>query len=578
LNGPFLTNFDLHLLGEGKHWRAYEKLGAHVTQQHGTPGTHFAVWAPNAREVSVIGDFNGWNPDAQRMTPCGNSGIWALFIPQVGHGALYKYAILSQYNDYRVEKADPFAFASELRPQTASVVWDLGRYHWADQEWLKNRPGINSLHAPISIYELHLGSWMRVPEDGNRWLTYAELAPKLCDYVAHMGYTHVEFLPVAEHPFDGSWGYQETGYFAPTSRFGNPDEFRALVDALHQRGIGVILDWVPGHFPSDEHGLVYFDGTHLYEHEDVRQGRHEEWGTLVFNYGRPEVSNFLISNALFWLQQYHIDGLRVDAVASMLYLDYSRKPGEWVPNRLGGRENLEAISFLRQANDRIHFEYPDVLTIAEESTAWPMVTRSPQVGGLGFDLKWDMGWMHDTLAYFSQDPVHRKYHHDKLTFRMLYAYSENYVLPLSHDEVVHGKGSLLNKIRQLAAVARVHVRPTGEKTAVHGRRDRPVAGMEPRREPRLEPARFPAASRPAALGARPQHAVPRRTRLARIRLRQPRLRMDRLQRFRTQRNQSAPQREPPGPTIPDRLQLHTGPAPQLPRRRAARRNLARTTQ
>jgi 1,4-alpha-glucan branching enzyme len=440
-----LTDFDVYLWNEGSHYRAYEKLGAHLDEQNGTPGTHFAVWAPNAEQVSVIGEFNGWKPGANPLRPSGSSGIWEGFLPGVGQGTLYKYSIRSRFNGYKVDKADPFGFAAEIRPHTASKVWDLA-YDWSDGDWMSYRGGVNALGAPISIYEVHLGSWRRVPEEGDRWLTYREMAPLLADYVHDMGYTHVEFLPVSEHPFDGSWGYQTVGYFAPTSRFGTPQDFMYLVDTLHQRGIGVILDWVPAHFPRDEHGLGYFDGTHLYEHSDPRQGLHQDWGTFIFNFGRKEVVNFLISNALFWLDKYHIDGLRVDAVASMLYLDYSRKAGEWVPNKFGGRENLDAIDFLRQFNARVYGEYPDVVTIAEESTAWPMVSRPTYVGGLGFGLKWDMGWMHDTLEYLSLDPVHRKYHHNRLTFRGVYAFNENFVLPLSHDEVVHGKGALLNKM------------------------------------------------------------------------------------------------------------------------------------
>jgi 1,4-alpha-glucan branching enzyme len=441
-----LTDFDVHLWSEGSHYRTYEKLGAHPTERDGVAGTQFAVWAPNARWVSVVGDFNGWRPGAHQLHPVRTSGIWEGFIPGVGSGALYKFHIVSQYGNYTVAKADPYAFYAELRPGTASRVWDLGGYDWGDQEWMGRRGRANALDAAIAIYEVHLGSWMRVPEEGNRWLTYRELASKLADYVHDMGYTHVEFLPISEHPFDGSWGYQTTGYYAPTSRFGTPQDFMFLIDTLHRRGIGVILDWVPAHFPRDEHGLAFFDGTHLYEHADPRQGEHRDWGTFIFNFGRREVSNFLISNALFWLDKYHIDGLRVDAVASMLYLDYSRKEGEWTPNQFGGRENLDAINFLRRFNEKVYGEFPDIMTVAEESTAWPMVSRPTYIGGLGFGYKWDMGWMHDTLTYMSLDPVHRKFHHNLLTFRMLYAFYENYVLPLSHDEVVYGKRSLLAKM------------------------------------------------------------------------------------------------------------------------------------
>lgn len=443
---PFLTDYDLYLWGEGTHYRIYEKLGAHVIDQDGTVGTHFAVWAPNAVQVSVIGDFNGWRSNQHTLEQRGVSGIWEGFFPNVGVGALYKYHIVSRERNYQVAKADPYGFAAEIRPQTASKVWDLSGYAWNDAAWMSGRGRAHALDAPINIYEVHLGSWRRVPEDGNRWLTYRELAHQLAEYVKHMGYTHVELLPISEHPFDGSWGYQTVGYFTPTSRFGTPQDFMYLVDTLHQHGIGVILDWVPAHFPRDEHGLGFFDGTHLYEHRDPRRGEHTEWGTFIFNFGRHEVSNFLISNAIFWLDKYHIDGLRVDAVASMLYLDYARKEGEWIPNEHGGRENLQAVAFQRRLNERVYGLYPDVMTIAEESTSWPMVSRPTYLGGLGFGFKWDMGWMHDTLTYMSLDPVHRKYHHNQLNFRMLYAFTENFMLPLSHDEVVYGKRSLLSKM------------------------------------------------------------------------------------------------------------------------------------
>ncbi|MBX6752675.1 MAG: 1,4-alpha-glucan branching protein GlgB [Thermorudis peleae] len=440
-----LTDDDLYLFNEGSWLRAYEKLGAHPVQLGDETGVYFAVWAPNAREVSVIGDFNGWKPGVHPLAPRGNSGIWEGFLPGVGVGARYKYHIVSHYNNYRVDKADPYGVFHETPPRTASIVWDLS-YEWHDQQWMAQRRQRNALDAPMLIYEVHLGSWMRVPEEGNRWLTYRELAPKLAEHVQHLGFTHVEFLPIMEHPFYGSWGYQITGYFAPTSRYGTPQDFMYLIDYLHQQGIGVILDWVPSHFPTDEHGLIYFDGTHLYEHADPRRGFHPDWHSAIFNYGRHEVRTFLLSSAIFWLDRYHADGLRVDAVASMLYLDYSRKPGEWIPNEYGGRENLEAIAFLRRLNEEIYRLYPDVQTIAEESTAWPMVSRPTYLGGLGFGMKWDMGWMHDTLHYLHYDPIYRKYHHTLLTFRMLYAFTENFVLPLSHDEVVHGKGSLLSKM------------------------------------------------------------------------------------------------------------------------------------
>jgi 1,4-alpha-glucan branching enzyme len=440
-----LSEQDLYLFNEGSHFRLYRHMGAHPCTRNGVPGTHFAVWAPAAEQVSVMGDFNGWSKTRHRLHPRGCSGIWSGFFPGIAPGAAYKYHIVSRYNGYRVDKTDPFAFYQEVPPRTASIVCDLD-YHWRDQAWMQQRRQHNSLAAPMSIYELHLGSWMRVPEENNRSLMYRELAPRLADYVQRMGFTHVEFLPLTEHPFYGSWGYQTTGYFAPTSRYGTPQDLMALIDYLHQRGIGVILDWVPSHFPSDEHGLGFFDGTHLFEHANPQLGYHPDWNSLIFNYDRHEVRSFLLSSALFWLDRYHIDGLRVDAVASMLYLDYSRKAGEWVPNVHGGNENLGAISFLRRLNEEIYRNYPDVQTIAEESTAWPMVSRPTYLGGLGFGLKWDMGWMHDTLRYLSHDPIHRQYHHNELLFRMVYAFSENYMLPLSHDEVVHGKGSLLAKM------------------------------------------------------------------------------------------------------------------------------------
>jgi len=441
-----MTDFDMYLWAEGSHYRAYEKLGAHLGERDGQQGTRFAVWAPNAEEVSVIGDFNGWRAAVNSCAPVGTSGIWEAFVPGVGHGSLYKYAIRSRNQGYRVDKSDPFGFAAEVRPQTSSKIWDLGGYSWGDHDWMHHRGSRQALNAPVSVYEVHLGSWRRAAHENNRWLTYREMAHPLADYCHDMGYTHIELLPITEHPFDGSWGYQTVGYFAPTSRFGSPQDFMYFIDTLHQRGIGVILDWVPAHFPRDEHGLGYFDGTHLFEHSDPKQGLHQDWGTFVYNYGRNEVSNFLISNAIFWLDKYHIDGLRVDAVASMLYLDYSRKEGEWTPNRYGGRENLEAIAFLKRLNERVYAEYPDTITIAEESTSWPSVSRPTYVGGLGFGYKWDMGWMHDTLKYLAHDPVYRKYHHNSLCFRMVYAFSENFMLPLSHDEVVHGKGSLINKM------------------------------------------------------------------------------------------------------------------------------------
>lgn len=440
-----LTDQDLYLFNEGTHRRIYDKLGSHPIRHEGEEGTYFAVWAPDAEKVFVMGDFNDWRKEEIPLYPRGNSGIWEGFVLGVGHGNLYKYHIVSRYHGYRVDKADPVAFRYETPPQTASVVWDL-TYHWGDAEWMARRKEHNALDAAWSIYEVHLGSWMRVPEEGRRCLTYRELAERLVEYVRRMGFTHVEFLPVMEHPFYGSWGYQTTGYFAPTSRYGTPQDLMHLIDHLHRNGIGVILDWVPSHFPSDGHGLAYFDGTHLYEHADPRRGWHPDWASCLFNYGRNEVRSFLLSSGLFWLDRYHADGLRVDAVASMLYLDYSRRPGEWIPNPYGGNEHWEAIAFLRQFNEAAYQEYPDIQTVAEESTAWPGVSRPTHLGGLGFGMKWDMGWMHDTLLYMSKDPIYRKYHHSNLTFRMLYAHTENFVLPLSHDEVTHGKGSLLGKM------------------------------------------------------------------------------------------------------------------------------------
>jgi len=436
---------DLYLFNEGSHTRLYEKLGAHPGRVGRTDGTHFAVWAPNAAHVSVVGDFNGWKRDSHPLETAGGSGIWTGFVPGAGPGARYKYFLASRHGGYTVEKADPFAFHAETPPRTASTVWTL-EYEWGDEAWMASRGDRAALGAPLSIYEVHLGSWRRGGERGEQMLGYRELAPRLAEYAGEMGFTHVELLPLMEHPFYGSWGYQTTGYFAATSRYGTPQDLMHLIDTLHQNGIGVILDWVPSHFPSDEHGLGYFDGTHLYEHGDPRQGFHPDWQSLIFNYGRHEVRSFLLSSALFWLDRYHVDGLRVDAVASMLYLDYSRKPDEWIPNERGGRENLEAIDFLRRLNTCVYERFPDVQTIAEESTAWPMVSRPTYAGGLGFGLKWDMGWMHDTLQYLARDPIHRRHHHHEITFRMVYAFNENFVMPLSHDEVVHGKASLLSKM------------------------------------------------------------------------------------------------------------------------------------
>lgn len=440
-----ITEDDLHFFNEGTHFRLWDKLGARPMQVDGKDGTFFAVWAPNAQAVSVVGDFNGWSNTQSPLQPKGDSGIWEGFLRGVGKGSVYKYHIESRHHGFRVDKADPFGYLSETPPKTASVVWDLD-YDWSDRDWIAQRGARQKHDRPLSIYEMHLGSWQVHHDRENRSLSYRELAPRLADYLSKSGFTHVEFLPVMEHPFYGSWGYQITGFFAPTSRYGTPQDFMYLVDYLHQRDIGVILDWVPSHFPNDEHGLAYFDGTHLFEHADPRKGFHPDWKSAIFNYGRNEIRSFLISNALFWLDRYHIDGLRVDAVASMLYLDYSRKEGEWIPNEYGGRENLEAIGFLRRLNEEVYEKFPDTQVYAEESTAWPGVSRPTYIGGLGFGFKWDMGWMHDSLQYMQHDPIHRRYHHGELTFRMVYAYTENFVLPLSHDEVVHGKGSLLGKM------------------------------------------------------------------------------------------------------------------------------------
>ncbi|HUI42504.1 MAG TPA: 1,4-alpha-glucan branching protein GlgB [Terriglobia bacterium] len=440
-----ITDLDVHLFNEGTHYRLYEKLGAHRMSVDGVKGTYFAVWAPNAERVTVMGDFNYWDPGNRPLAPRGSSGIWEGFVPGLEAGAVYKYHVSSRFNGYQVEKADPFAFWSEQPPKTASIVWDL-EYTWGDADWMGSRQARNSAGAPISTYEVHLGSWMRSPDNPERFLSFREIAPRLAGYARMMGFTHVEFLPIMEHPYYPSWGYQITGYFAPTSRYGTPQDFMYLVDFLHRQGIGVILDWVPSHFPTDQHGLGFFDGTHLYEHADPRQGFHPDWKSFIFNYSRNEVRSFLLSSALYWLERYHADGLRVDAVASMLYLDYSREAGDWIPNAYGGRENLGAIDFLRHFNQAVYQQHPDVHTVAEESTSWPMVSRPTYIGGLGFGMKWDMGWMHDMLDYIARDPIHRKYHHNSLTFRMLYAFTENFVLALSHDEVVHLKRSLLDKM------------------------------------------------------------------------------------------------------------------------------------
>jgi 1,4-alpha-glucan branching enzyme len=444
--GQVLTDYDLHLIGEGTHYREYEKLGAHVMSISRTRGVHFAVWAPNAKSVHVIGDFNRWDDRRHPMRLLGTSGIWEIFVPELREGEKYKFDVRSKYQKYEAVKSDPHGFYFEHRPKTASIVYDIDRHRWADARWMEERSRTNWFESPVAIYEVHLGSWMRHPEKKDVFLTYRELADKLISYVKEMGYTHIELLPVLEHPLDASWGYQTIGYFAATSRHGTPEDFMFFIDRCHQNGIGVILDWAPAHFPKDGHGLAYFDGTWLYEHRDPRKGEHRDWGTLIFNYGRSEVRGFLISNALFWFDKYHIDGLRVDAVASMLYLDYSRKPGDWIPNRFGGNENLEAIDFIKKFNEVTHRYFPGIMTVAEESTAWPGVTKPVYLGGLGFDMKWNMGWMNDMLEYISIEPVHRKYHHNSLTFSLLYAFSENFILVLSHDEVVHGKRSLLGKM------------------------------------------------------------------------------------------------------------------------------------
>ena len=445
-NTTILSDFDHYLMGKGSHERSYEKMGSHLVEIDGKRGVHFAVWAPNARQVYLMGDFNSWNGESHPLSSS-SSGIWTLFVPQLGENTVYKYRVVSQSGE-SFEKADPYGFAMELRPKTASVVTDIDRYQWSDGDWMNRRVEQQNLGRPISIYEVHLSSWRKVPDDkwGSRYLTYRELAEELIPYAVEMGFTHIELLPIAEHPFDASWGYQVLGFYAPTSRFGTPEDLMYFIDQCHQHQLGVILDWVPAHFPKDGAGLNFFDGTHLYAHTDPRQGEHQDWGTMIFNYGRHEVRAFLISNALFWLDKYHFDGLRVDAVASMLYLDYSRQEGQWLPNQYGGRENLDAISFLQKMNEVVHGVFPGVLTMAEESTAWPMVSRPTYTGGLGFSLKWNMGWMHDTLGYMSKDPIHRKYHQNDMTFGLLYAFTENFILPLSHDEVVHGKGTLLTRM------------------------------------------------------------------------------------------------------------------------------------
>ncbi len=516
-----LCDLDLYLLGEGNHLRLYDKLGAHPMVMDGVAGVAFAVWAPNARRVSVVGDFNLWDGRRHAMRVRGN-GYWEIFVPGARPGDKYKYEIVSRNGALLPLKSDPCAAFAEMRPATASIVIDPA----ALPRPKPTRGSINALDKPMSIYEVHLGSWRRKGDRGEQWLTYRELAEQLPAYAADMGFTHIELLPISEHPFDGSWGYQPTGMFAPTSRFGTPQDFIALVEAIHDKGLGLLLDWVPGHFPDDPHGLARFDGTGLYEHEDPRQGRHLDWGTLIYNYGRVEVTNFLTANALFWLDRYGVDGLRVDAVASMLYLDYSRPSGGWVPNKHGGRENIDAISFLRRTNAEVFKEFPHATTAAEESTAWPMVSRPVDWGGLGFGYKWNMGWMHDTLDYMAKDPIYRRHHHGNILFGLHYAFSENFILPLSHDEVVHGKRSILRPhagrsvaaLRQPARLLRLHVRPPRQEADVHGLGVRPGHRMEPRRQPALAPAAAGAARRHAASGARPQSPLPRHAGAARARL------------------------------------------------------------
>jgi 1,4-alpha-glucan branching enzyme len=557
------SGHDQYLFREGTHTRLYEKLGAHYSGD----ATHFAVWAPNAISVSVVGDFNGWDPRKHPMEGS-DAGVWSARVPEAKPGGVYKFHIVSGNSGYRVDKADPYAFRAEEPPKTGSMIWDLA-YDWHDGEWMTTRKSRNALEAPWSIYELHLGSWRRSPDNPDKPLGYRDLAHQLADYATHMGFTHVELLPVMEHPFYGSWGYQTTGYFAPSTRFGTPQDFMYMVDVLHQAGVGVILDWVPSHFPWDQHGLGFFDGSHLYEHADPRQGHHPDWASAIFNYGRNEVRSFLASSARFWLDKYHIDGIRVDAVASMLYLDYGRKAGEWIPNRHGGRENLEAIEFLRFLNESVYRDFPDVQTIAEESTAWPQVSRPTWLGGLGFGMKWNMGWMHDTLRYFKTDPVHRKYHHDELTFSLWYAFHENFVLPLSHDEVVHGKSSLIGRMPGDAWQQFANLRALFGMMWAHPGKKLLFMGDEfgQRREWTHE----------ASLEWHVLAADPRREGAPREGFLQGRLPLDPARRLGAERGLV---RAPGGrrPACSGGLQLHPGAAPQLPSRRAARRTLARAPQ
>ena len=576
---PTIGELDQHLVGEGRHEELWTKLGAHVREVEGVHGTAFAVWAPAAKSVSVVGDFNFWDGRMHLMRALGTSGIWELFLPGVGAGAHYKYEILTPDGEIRL-KADPIAFATEVPPKTASVV-HTSTHAWADEQWLAERRDSKPLEGPMSIYEVHLGSWRLNPAEGNRSLTYLELADELSAYALDMGFTHIELLPVMAHPFSGSWGYQVTGYFAPTPRYGSPDDFKAFVDRLHQNGLGVLLDWVPAHFPRDDFALARFDGTALYEHADPRRGAHPDWGTLVFNYGRHEVRNFLIANALYWLREYHADGIRVDAVASMLYLDYSREEGQWVPNEYGGNEDLDAVQFLKELNEVVHGREGGAISAAEESTAWPGVSRPTYLGGLGFGFKWNMGWMHDTLAYFQQDPVYRRWHHHELTFSLVYAFTENFILPLSHDEVVHGKGSLLSKmpgdkwqklanLRSLYAFMWAH---PGKKLLFMGCEFAQESEWSEERSLDWHLLEDPAARRHAVARARPQRRLQGRARAVGARLRPHGLLVDRGQRRRRERVRVRAQVARRRARGRVRRQPVAGPARGLPARAAALRPL-----
>jgi len=536
-----LTDYDLHLLNEGTHWQCYNRLGAHLRTVDGVDGVHFVVWAPNATSVSVVGDFNTWDGRRHPMRKRIPSGFWELFVPGLGEGTLYKFQL--RHHDWVFEKSDPFGFAAEVPPLTASKVVDLDRFTWHDSKWMARRRKTDWLEQPLSFYEVHLGSWRRPGDDASRWLTYRDLAHQLVDYCKEMGYTHLELLPVSEHPLSASWGYQAVGYYAATARYGTPHDFMYFVDLCHQNDIGVVLDWVPAHFPRDGHGLRRFDGTALYEHEDPRRGEHRDWGTHIFNYGRHEVRNYLISNALFWFDKYHIDGVRVDAVASMLYLDYSRQGGDWLPNEFGGRENLQAISFLKELNEQAHLQHPGVLTIAEESTAWPGVSRPTYLGGLGFSLKWNMGWMNDTLKYVRHEPIHRKYHHDELTFSLIYAFHENFVVA---------------KVRQLAAAFQLHVDPSRQEAAIHGQRLRPVERVELRHQPAMAPAPVGIPPGPEQVRGRSEQDLSSRAGALPARFRRSGLRVDRLPQLRGQHVQFHPPCEGQR-RFPHRLlQLHAG--------------------